>query len=222
MKYLRMGTSSNFGNMVSMAVASLFIPFLPLTPIQVLLNNLLYDLSETGIPFDRVDQPDLARPHAWRMADLVRFTLIMGPLSSLFDIAIFILLLKGFGAGPDLFRTAWFVESMATQILVIFLIRTAAPAWTSWPHPALIATSLGALLAAILLAAFPVGAVFGFTGLPGPVIVAIVGLVLAYLLAAEYLKRFAVGEGERHRHRRAHHRGKHNETHVHGTPGRPA
>jgi Mg2+-importing ATPase len=222
MKYLRMGTSSNFGNMVSMAVASLFIPFLPLTPIQVLLNNLLYDLSETGIPFDRVDEPDLARPHAWRMADLVRFTLIMGPLSSLFDIAIFILLLKGFGAGPDLFRTAWFVESMATQILVIFLIRTAAPAWTSWPHPALIATSLGALLAAILLAAFPVGAVFGFTGLPGPVILAIVGLVLAYLLAAEYLKRFAVGGGERHRHRRAHYRGKHDGTHVHGTPGRPA
>jgi len=222
MKYLRMGASSNFGNMVSMAVASLFIPFLPLTPIQVLLNNLLYDLSETGIPFDRVDEPDLARPHAWRMADLLRFTLIMGPLSSLFDIAIFILLLEGFGAGPDLFRTAWFIESMATQILVIFLIRTAAPAWTSWPHPALITTSLGALVAAILLAASPVGAVFGFTTLSPPVILAIVGLVLVYLLAAEYLKRFAVGEGERHRHRRARHRGKHDAGHAHRTPAGPA
>ncbi len=206
MKYLRMGTSSNFGNMVSMAVASLFIPFLPLTPIQVLLNNLLYDLSETGIPFDRVDEPDLAHPHAWRMADLVRFTLIMGPLSSLFDLAIFVLLLKGFGAAPDMFRTAWFVELMATQILVIFLIRTAGPAWTSWPHPALVATSLGALAAAILLAISPAGAVFGFTALPWPVILAIVGLVLAYLFAAEYLKRYAVGEGERHRHRHGRHR----------------
>ncbi|MGZ8373155.1 MAG: magnesium-translocating P-type ATPase [Rhodoplanes sp.] len=205
MKYVRMGTSSNFGNMVSMAVASLFIPFLPLTPIQVLLNNLLYDLSETGIPFDRVDEPDLAHPHAWRMADLVRFTLIMGPLSSLFDLAIFVLLLKGFGAAPDLFRTAWFVESMATQILVIFLIRTAGPAWTSRPHPALVATSLSALAAAILLAASPAGAVFGFTALPWPVVLAIAGLVLAYLAGAEYLKRFAVGEGERHRHRRGLH-----------------
>jgi len=102
MKYLRMGTSSNFGNMVSMALALLFIPFLPLTPIQVLLNNLLYDLSEVGIPFDSVDAPDLARPHAWRMADLLRFTLIMGPLSSVFDLAIFALLLLGFGATPGL------------------------------------------------------------------------------------------------------------------------
>ncbi|MFO1097392.1 MAG: magnesium-translocating P-type ATPase [Xanthobacteraceae bacterium] len=213
MKYLRMGTSSNFGNMVSMAVASLFIPFLPLTPIQVLLNNLLYDLSETGIPFDRVDKADLAHPHAWRMADLLRFTLIMGPLSSLFDIAIFVLLLVGFGAGPELFRTAWFVESMGTQILVIFLIRTAAPAWTSWPHPALVATSLGALGAAILLAVSPVGTVLGFAPLPWPIILAIAGLVLAYLVAAEYLKRYAVGETERHRRHHGRHR-----NHAHAGP----
>jgi Mg2+-importing ATPase len=206
MKYLRMGTSSNFGNMVSMAVASLFIPFLPLTPIQVLLNNLLYDLSETGIPFDAVDQPDLARPHVWRMADLMRFTLIMGPLSSLFDMATFALLLLVFHAAPETFRTAWFVESMATQILVIFLIRTAAPAWTSRPHRLLIATSLGALVVAVALALSPLGAVFGFTALSWPLIGAIAGLVLAYLAMAEYLKRFAVGVAERYRHRRARHR----------------
>jgi Mg2+-importing ATPase len=153
-----------------------------------------------------VDKADLARPHTLQMAELLRFTLIMGPLSSLFDIAIFVLLLKGFGAAPDLFRTAWFVESMATQILVIFLIRTAAPAWTSWAHPALVATSLGALAGAILLAVSAVGAVFGFTALPWPIIFAIVGLVLAYLVAAELLKRYAVGEAERHRHRHRHHR----------------
>jgi P-type Mg2+ transporter len=105
---------------------------------------------------------------------------------------------------------------------VIFLIRMAAPAWTSWPHPALITTSLGALVAAILLAASSVGAVFGFTALSPPVILAIVGLVLVYLLAAEYLKRFAVGEGERHRHRRARHRGKHNAAHGYRTPAGPA
>jgi Mg2+-importing ATPase len=202
MKYLRMGTSSNFGNMVSMAVASLFIPFLPLTPIQVLLNNLLYDLGETGIPFDAVDQPDLARPHAWRMADLLRFTLIMGPLSSLFDIATFALLLLVFHAAPETFRTAWFVESMATQILVIFLIRTAAPAWTSRPHRLLVLTSLGALAVAVALALSPVGAAFGFTALSWPLIGTIAGLVAAYLAMAEYLKRFAVSVAQRHRHRR--------------------
>src|SRR5690606_22968497 len=152
MKYVRMGTSSNFGNMLSMAAASLVIPFLPLTPIQVLLNNLLYDLSETGIPFDSVDASDMTRPHGWDMHEVLRFPMVLGPLSSLFDMATFAVLLWGFGAGPEEFRTAWFVESMATQILVIFLIRSAAPAWRSRPHPALVATSLGALAVALLLA----------------------------------------------------------------------
>ena len=214
MKYLRMGTSSNFGNMVSMAAASLFIPFLPLTPIQVLLNNLLYDLSETGIPFDAVDQPDLARPHAWRMADMLRFTLMMGPLSSLFDIATFALLFLVFHAAPETFRTAWFIESMATQILVIFLIRTAASAWTSRPHGLLVLTSLGALVAAAALALSPLGAVFGFTSLSWPLIGAIAGLVVAYLTLAEYLKRFAVGVAERR-----HQRGRHRRNARHAEPG---
>ena len=110
MKYVRMGTSSNFGNMLSMALSSIIIPFLPLTPVQVLLNNLLYDTSETGIPFDRVEPQEVAEPHAWDMASVLRFTLVMGPLSSLFDIAIFAILLLGFGADPATFRTAWFVE----------------------------------------------------------------------------------------------------------------
>ena len=149
MKYLRMGTSSNFGNMLSMAVASLFIPFLPLTPIQVLLNNLIYDLSEIGIPYDSVERAGIRRPHGFEMRELLRFTLIMGPLSSLFDIAAFLILSRGFHAAPEVFRTAWFVESMATQILVIFLIRTAAPVWASRPHKVLVFTSLGALVVAL-------------------------------------------------------------------------
>src|SRR4051794_35100795 len=151
MKYIRMGTSSNFGNMLSMAVASLAIPFLPLTPIQVLLNNLLYDISETGIPFDAVDQDEMRRPHEWDIGAVLRFTLVMGPLSSVFDLITFAVLILWFKAGPEVFRTAWFVGSMATQILVIFLIRTAAPAWTSRPHPILTATSLGALAVALVL-----------------------------------------------------------------------
>ena len=199
MKYVRMGTSSNFGNMLSMAVASLFIPFLPLTPIQVLLNNLFYDLSEVGIPYDTVARGDIRRPHGWEMSELLRFTLIMGPLSSLFDMATFLILLRGFGASAETFRTAWFVESMATQVLVIFLIRTAAPAWSSRPHPWLVATSLGALAAALALALSPLGHWFGFVPLGAPVLLAIGGLVVAYLVAAETLKHVALA----HRHRRA-------------------
>ena len=111
MKYVRMGTSSNFGNMLSMAVASLAIPFLPLTPIQVLLNNLLYDTSETGIPFDAVDQDEMRRPHEWDIGAVLRFTLVMGPLSSAFDLITFAVLILWFKAGPGVFRTAWFVKS---------------------------------------------------------------------------------------------------------------
>ncbi len=193
MKYIRMGTSSNFGNMLSMAVASLAIPFLPLLPGQILLNNLLYDISETGIPFDAVDEADLARPHGWDMAAVLRFTLVMGPLSSLFDLATFALLLWGFGATAEEFRTAWFIESMATQVLVIFLIRSAGPAWRAAPpHRMLVASSLGALALALALALGPLAPVLGFAPLPGAMLAAIGVLVVLYLVGAEALKRFAV------------------------------
>ncbi|RYJ03182.1 MAG: magnesium-translocating P-type ATPase, partial [Acetobacteraceae bacterium] len=193
MKYIRMGTSSNFGNMLSMAVASLVIPFLPLLPAQILLNNLLYDLSETGIPFDAVDEADLARPHAWDMGSVLRFTLVMGPLSSVFDLATFGILFWGFGATPEEFRTAWFIESMATQVLVIFLIRTAGPAWqAARPAPVLVATSLGALAVALALALGPLAPILGFAPMPGALLGAIGLLVVLYLAAAERLKRVAV------------------------------
>jgi len=192
MKYVRMGTSSNFGNMLSMAFASLLLPFLPLAPLQILLNNLIYDLSEIGIPFDRADAAALATPKAWDMGAVLRFTLIMGPLSSLFDMATFGLLIFAFGAGVDEFRTAWFVESITTQILVIFIIRTAKPVWRSWPHPILALTSLGALAAALALALTPLGAVVGFVPLPPALLGAIAALSLVYLAAAEALKPYAM------------------------------
>jgi Mg2+-importing ATPase len=190
LKYVRMATSSNFGNMLSMALASIFLPFLPLTPIQVLLNNLIYDLSEIGIPFDRVEAAEMARPRAWDMGEILRFTAVMGGLSSLFDMATFAILLLAFGAAPDLFRTAWFLESIATQILVIFVIRTHAPAWTSRAHPVLVATSLIALAAAPVLVLSPVAGALGFVPLPGALAVAIVAIVLAYLACAEVAKRW--------------------------------
>lgn len=194
-KYVRMGTSSNFGNMLSMALASLVIPFLPLTAVQILLNNLLYDLSETGIPFDAVDPEDTAAPHAWNMHAVLRFTLVMGPVSSIFDIATFTLLLELFRATPELFRTAWFVESIATQVLVIFLIRTARPFWASKPHRVLVVTSLSALGLALFTALGPFAGLLGFAPLPASLLLAIGGLVIAYLLCAEGAKRFAIVSG---------------------------
>ena len=193
MKYVRMGTSSNFGNMLSMAVASLVIPFLPLTAVQVLLNNFLYDLSELGIPFDRVAPSDVAEPHGWDMAVVRRFTMTLGPISSAFDLLTFAVLLGGFGADVETFRTAWFVESMATQILVIFLIRTPLPFWRDWPHPVLAASSLAALSVSLFVALGPFGHVFGFVPLPAGLLVALGGIVLAYLAVVELAKPLAMG-----------------------------
>ena len=191
-KYVRMGTSSNFGNMLSMALASVVLPFLPLLPVQILLNNLLYDCSEIGIPFDGVDERELSRPQAWDMGAILRFTLIMGALSSLFDIATFTLLIRIFDAGPEMFRTAWFVESTATQILVIFIIRTRGAWWTSRANPLLVASSLGALALAFVIVMTPIGRGFGFVGLPPTLLLAISALVFVYLAAAEVIKTFAM------------------------------
>ncbi|MBL8699489.1 MAG: magnesium-translocating P-type ATPase [Alphaproteobacteria bacterium] len=192
MKYVRMGTSSNFGNMLSMAVASLVLPFLPLAPLQILLNNLLYDISEIGIPFDAADPQDQAAPQRWDMGAVLRFTLVMGTLSSLFDIATFAVLILGFEADVATFRTAWFVESILTQILVIFVIRTAGRPWASRPHPMLVATSLGGLTAALAFALTPLGGVFGFVAMDPAILAAILGIAALYLVLADVLKRRAL------------------------------
>jgi Mg2+-importing ATPase len=191
LKYVRMATSSNFGNMLSMALASIFLPFLPLTPIQVLLNNLMYDLSEVGIPFDNVGRSEIASPRAWDMSEILRFTAVMGSLSSLFDMATFVMLVFAFEAPPDLFRTAWFLESIATQILVIFIIRTHGPAWMSRPHPALIVTSLTALAGALILVVSPAAATLGFVPVSSGLTLTIAIIVLAYLACAEVAKHVA-------------------------------
>ncbi|MFG1463904.1 magnesium-translocating P-type ATPase [Xanthobacter sp. DSM 24535] len=195
LKYVRMAASSNFGNMLSMAAASLFLPFLPMLPTQILLNNLLYDLSEIGIPFDRVRAEALARPQVWDMSGLVRFAAIMGPLSSVFDLLTFGGLIFLFNATPEAFRTAWFLESMATQILVIFIIRTRARPWADLPHPLLAGSSLGALLVAMALPFTPFGAWFGFALLPPAMLGGLALLVVGYLVMAEGLKRFAMKKG---------------------------
>jgi Mg2+-importing ATPase len=203
LKYIRMGASSNFGNMLSMAIASLFLPFLPMLPTQILLNNLLYDVSEIGIPFDSVRPEAVALPQVWNLKDLIRFAVIMGPLSSIFDLLTFGGLIALFHASPPEFRTAWFLESMATQVLVIFVIRTNGRPWKALPRPILVATSLGALLFAIVLPFTPLAGIFGFQTPPLAMTLGIGLVVLVYLTCAELFKRLAIREPLRlHRERR--------------------
>ena len=190
MKYLMMATSSNFGNMLSMAAATLFLPFLPMLPVQILLNNLLYDISETAIPFDRVDEGELRRPHRWDVREIRRFMLVLGPVSSLFDLITFgvLLLLQ---ASPSLFQTGWFIESIATQVLVIFVIRTRRNPLRSRPHPLLTATSLAVLALALALPFSPLGPLVGFVRPPGLFFAVLVVLVAVYLVLVEACKKRA-------------------------------
>ncbi|HEU4709339.1 MAG TPA: magnesium-translocating P-type ATPase [Methylophilaceae bacterium] len=189
MKYVMMGTSSNFGNMASMAGASLFLPFLPMLPLQILLNNLLYDLSEVALPFDRVDPEYLSRPRKWDMRFIRNFMLVLGPVSSLFDFLTFYLMLTVLHASETLFRTGWFVESIATQILVIFVIRTRRNPLKSRPDTRLIVSSVLLVALALLLPYCPLGAYFQLTPPPSGFLVALLGMVAAYLLIVEWVKR---------------------------------
>jgi P-type Mg2+ transporter len=188
-KYVLMGSSSNFGNMLSMAGAALFLPFLPMLPVQILLNNLLYDVSEIAIPFDRVDPEAVARPVRWDVRLIERFMLVFGPVSSVFDFITFYALLHLFGAGAALFQTGWFIESMTTQVLVVFCIRTQRLFFRSRPHRFLVGMAFGAVAVAILLPLSPAGRWFGFVA-PSPLYFAyLAGATIAYLALVEVIKQ---------------------------------
>ncbi|MFN8035468.1 MAG: magnesium-translocating P-type ATPase [Acidimicrobiia bacterium] len=189
-KYVLMGTSSNFGNMFSAAVASTFLSFLPMLPGQILLNNLLYDTSQMAIPSDTVDPERVARPSHWDLKFIRRFMLIFGPISSLFDFATFALMLRVFDASPPLFRSGWFVESLATQTLVVFVIRTRRiPFWTSRPSRLLTIAVFTVITIGALLPFSPFAADLGFEALPADFFVALAGMVVLYLTFVELAKR---------------------------------
>jgi Mg2+-importing ATPase len=188
-KYVLMGTSSNFGNMFSAGGASLLLGFLPMTPTQILLNNFLYDVSEITIPTDEVDEEQLRRPAHWDLRLIERFMLVFGPISSLFDFLTFGLMLWVFHAGPSLFQSGWFVESLATQTLIIFVIRTRrTPFFRSRPSRALAATSLACVAAGAVIPFTPLGALIGFSPLPPPFFLALAAMVAAYLVLVETAK----------------------------------
>jgi Mg2+-importing ATPase len=189
MKYIMMATSSNFGNMVSMAGAAAVLPFLPMLPVQILLNNLLYDVSELPIPMDDVDAEYLERPRRWDMGFVRNFMLTVGRVSSVFDFVTFFVLLRILHADAAAFRTGWFVESLATQVLVIFIIRTHGSPLRSLPNRWLAATSLAVVTVAMLLPLSPAASALGFVAPPVHFLPILAALVAAYLLSVEAVKR---------------------------------
>jgi P-type Mg2+ transporter len=190
MKYIIMGTSSNFGNMFSMAAASLFLPFLPMLPTQILLNNLLYDISQISIPSDNVDPAMVRRPKRWQIGFIRQFMTIIGPISSIYDFLTFGVLLWIFHASTNasLFRTGWFVESLATQTFVVFVIRTAANPLKSRPSRPLLISVLAVVAVATVLPYTPLRSLLQFTPLPASLLGAIAFLTATYLFLVQGVK----------------------------------
>ena len=189
MKYLLMGTSSNFGNMFSMAGAFLFLPFLPMLPTQILLNNFLYDLAQVTIPTDNVDDAFIRTPQRWNIGVIQQFMVVIGPLSSIYDFLTFGVLLWVFRASEALFQTGWFVESLATQTLVLFVIRTAGNPWRSRPSLPLAVTTVVVVLIGVVLPFTPLAATLGLVPLPGKYFVFLGGVTITYLALVEVVKR---------------------------------
>ena len=193
MKYLLMGTSSNFGNVLSMAAASLVLPFLPMLPTQILLNNFLYDVAQVTIPGDNVDASQLTSPRRWNVRSIRRFMLGVGPISSLYDFLTFYVLLVWLHASQAEFHTGWFVESLATQTLVLFVIRTGGNPLRSQPSKSLIATVLAAVIIGTALPFTPIGADLGFIPLPPMFFAFLAAATATYLLLVEFVKRRFMG-----------------------------
>jgi P-type Mg2+ transporter len=189
MKYIMMGTSSNFGNMFSMAGAALFLPFLPMLPTQILLNNILYDISEIPIPLDEVDAQETAKPRVLDLDFIRNFMLVIGSISSVFDFLTFYVLLEVLKAEEQLFQTGWFVESLCTQVLVIFIIRTRGNPLKSKPHPLLAFTSIAVVATAIVLPLTPLGSHLGFVAPPAYFYGILGAMVVTYLGVVEVVKR---------------------------------
>jgi Mg2+-importing ATPase len=194
-KYIKMGASSNFGNMFSVLGASLFLPFLPMAPIQVLTNNLLYDFSQTAIPTDNVDEEYIAAPRRWDISNIFKFMVFIGPISSIFDYATYAMMLFVFNAwtNPSLFQTGWFVESLLTQTLIIHIIRTAKiPFIESRASPALIATTIIICAIGIALPFTWAGGALGFTPLPWLYWPLVAAMLLSYAVLTHLTKMWFV------------------------------
>jgi Mg2+-importing ATPase len=188
MKYVLTTTSANLGNMASMAVASLFLPFLPLLAGQILLNNFLSDIPAVGIADDNVDPELVDRPRRWDMAFIRRFMIEFGVLSSAFDLLTFGVLLWAFNASTELFRTGWFVESLLTELVVALVVRTRRRFYLSRPGRVLLVSTLVLVPAAFVIPWLPGAALLGFVPMPLPLMAALVAITAGYVMATEWLK----------------------------------
>ncbi|MGB7565487.1 MAG: cation transporting ATPase C-terminal domain-containing protein, partial [Prochlorococcaceae cyanobacterium] len=196
-KYIKMGTSSAFGNMFSMLGASILLPFLPMLPVQILLNNLLYDFSQTGIPFDHVDPEYLEMPREWKLRDIRRFMVFVGPVSSLFDYATFALMWFVFAANSvetqGLFQTGWFVESLMTQTLIVYIIRTARiPFLQSNPAPVMALVTMVVMAIGIAIPYTPIGSGLGMVHLPLVYFGWLSAILLSYCILTHLVKTWYV------------------------------
>jgi Mg2+-importing ATPase len=190
LKYVFMATSANFGNMFSVAGASLFLPFLPMLPKQILLINFLTDLPELTIASDNVDDYYVDNPHRWDIAYIRRFMLVFGPLSSVFDLLTFVVLYWIGRSGQTIFHTGWFVESVISATLVVFALRTRKTAWRSRPARTMVLVTVLVMLIALILPVSPLAGLMGFAPLPIHYLVAIFAIVLAFFFSAELAKRW--------------------------------
>ena len=188
-KYIFITTSANFGNMISMAAGSLFLPFLPLLAKQVLLNNFMSDIPSVGIAGDRVDPEWEREPHRWNIRIIRDFMVIFGLVSTAFDLLTFYALIRLAGSAASAFRTGWFIESLLTELLVLFVVRTYRPFYRSRPGTFILASSALLGLLAVALPYLPAGRVFGFVPLPWPVLAAVLAITLLYLVVSESTKR---------------------------------
>ncbi|MFM2377478.1 MAG: magnesium-translocating P-type ATPase [Cyanobacteriota bacterium] len=196
-KYIKMGTSSNFGNMFSVLGASALLPFLPMQPVQILVNNLLYDFSQIGIPFDHVDKEDLTKPRKWKVANIQKFMLFIGPMSSIFDYATFALMWFVFQANTveqqALFQTGWFVESLMTQTLIVYIIRTPKiPFLQSRPSLPMLLVTLTVMAAAIYLPFSPIASALGFVPLPAKYFFWLALILSSYCVLTQLVKTWFV------------------------------
>ena len=188
-KYIKMGASSNFGNMFSMAAASFFLPFLPMLPTQILLNSFLYDASQVALPTDNVDNEYIEKPKPWDIKFLKEFILFIGPISSIFDFLTFGIMIYVFHATPSLFQTGWFVESLTTQILVIYVIRTnKIPFIESRPSKILVLATLSIVMVGMILPFTFIGSFFGFVPLPPLFFVILLLMSVIYLFLVQIIK----------------------------------
>jgi P-type Mg2+ transporter len=190
-KYIRMGASSNFGNMISVLFGSLFLPFVPMAPVQVLVNNLLYDFSQTAMPTDNVDPEYLEKPRQWDMHTIKRYMWFIGPISSLFDIITFGLLWYFFDTAHDekLFQTGWFVESLVSQALIVHVIRTGkVPFLQSWPSWPLLATTIAVCVVGLWLPFSSLAHGFGMVPVPLSYLAVMPFIMIGYITLTQWAK----------------------------------